>query len=61
MSAENEAYAEGTRLQRELGAFRDEVMNVNASDTHCKERVLVLIEESREKLRAALRELSGLV
>lgn len=61
MSAENEAYSEGARLVRELGALRNDVLNINASDTQCKERALQLIEQSREKLREALTVLSGLV
>ena len=61
MSAENEAYAEGARLLRELSALRNEIQNINASDTSCKERALQLVEQSRDRLRAALTELSGLV
>ena len=61
MSAENEAYAEGMRLLKELNALRQDVLNVDASDTACKERVVALIEQSRLKLRAAMSELAGLV
>ena len=61
MSAENEAYAEGTRLLKELGALRNDVIQINASDTQCKENALQLIEESRGKLREALKVLAGLV
>jgi hypothetical protein len=61
MSVENEAYAEGARLLRELGALRTEIQNINASDTACKERALQLLEQSRARLREALTELSGLV
>ena len=61
MSAENEAYAEGARLLRELSALRNDILNINASDTACKERALQLIEQSRDRLRQALTELSGLV
>jgi hypothetical protein len=61
MSAENEAYAEGTRLVKELNALRNDVQQINASDTQCKERALALLEESRQKLREALRTLAELV
>ena len=61
MSAKNDAYGLGTRLLRELGALHEDVQNLNASDTQCKERAVVLVRESREKLREALRVLSGLV
>ncbi len=61
MSAENEAYVEGQRLLKALGALREDVMNINASDTQCKESALQLIEQSRAKLREALTVLSGLV
>jgi hypothetical protein len=61
MSAENEAYVEGTRLLRELGTLCTEVQNINASDTQCKERALTQLREARQKLREALSTLSGLV
>lgn len=61
MPDENEVYAEGTRLARELTALRTQVQEINASDTQCKERVAALLEEARGKLREALRELAGLV
>jgi hypothetical protein len=61
MSAENEAYVEGRRLVRALNALRAEVMEINASDTQCKERALRLIEQSRDRLREALTELAGIV
>jgi hypothetical protein len=61
MSAENEAYAEGRRLLKELNALRDDVININASDTQCKERTLELLDQSRDKLKEALTVLSGLV
>lgn len=61
MSAENEAYTEGARLLRELNALRNDVININASDTQCKERVLQSLDQSRERLRHALSELAGLV
>lgn len=61
MSAENEAYEEGMRLVKALGALRGEVVNIDASDTACKERALRLIEQSREKLREAMSVLSGIV
>ena len=61
MSAENEAYAEGTRLLKELSALRNDILNINASDTDCKERALRLIEQSRDCLKQALTVLSGLV
>lgn len=61
MAAENEAYTEGTRLLRSLRALREDVNNLDASDTQCKERVLQQLDHSRERLQAALTELSGLV
>ena len=61
MAAENEAYQEGMRLLRALNALRADVMEINASDTQCKERALQLIDQSRERLRAALTELAGIV
>src|SRR5688500_9265892 len=61
MSAGNEAYTEGMRLLKELGALRADVLDINASDTQCKERVLQLLEQSRERLREAMSVLSGLV
>lgn len=61
MSAENEAYAAGTRLLKELTALREDVVNIDASDTQCKERALELLDHSRRKLREALSVLSGLV
>lgn len=61
MSAENEAYLEGTRLLKELNALRGEVLNLNASDTACKEQALRLLEQSRDRLKEALAVLSGLV
>ena len=61
MAAENEAYQEAMRLLRALNALRGEVMEINASDTQCKERALQLIDQSRERLRAALTELAGIV
>ena len=61
MSAENEAYQEGQRLLKELTALRNEVLNINASDTQCKEQALRLIERSRAELREALTVLAGLV
>jgi len=61
MSAENEAHAEGTRIVKQLSTLRSDVLNIDASDTQRKERALQLIEQSRERLRAALTELAGLV
>jgi hypothetical protein len=61
MSAENEAYADAMRVLKELNALRAGVMDINASDTQCKERALQLIDQSRERLREALTVLSGLV
>ena len=61
MSAENEAYAEGVRLLKELNALREDVLNINASDTQCKENALQLLEQSRSKLKQALALLAGLV
>lgn len=61
MSAENEAYQEGQRLLKELGALRDDVLHIEASDTECKERALRHLEQSRAALREALRVLAGLV
>lgn len=61
MSAENEAYQEGQRLLKELTALRNDVVNINASDTQCKEDALQLIEQSRSRLREALSILAGLV
>jgi hypothetical protein len=61
MSAENEAYAEGMRLLKELSALRNDVVNINASDTACKDQALRLIEQSRDRLREAMSVLSGLV
>jgi hypothetical protein len=61
MSAENEAYLEGTRLVRALTALRNDIQAIDASDTACKERALRLVEESRARLREALQELSGIV
>jgi hypothetical protein len=61
MSAENETYQEGQRLLKELTALRNDVLNINASDTQCKEQALRLIERSRAELREALTVLAGLV
>jgi hypothetical protein len=61
MAAENEAYQEGMRLVRALNALRSDVMEINASDTQCKERVLQLIDQSRDRLRQAMTELAGIV
>lgn len=61
MSAENEAFQEGQRLLKELTALRNDVLNINASDTQCKEQALRLIERSRAELREALTVLAGLV
>jgi len=61
MSAENEAYREGTRLLRELNRLRVEIVEINASDTQCKERTLQLLDQSRAHLKEALSELAGLV
>lgn len=61
MSAENEAYQDGTRLLRELNRLRSEIVNINASDTQCKERSLQLLDQSRARLKEALAELAGLV
>jgi hypothetical protein len=61
MAAENEAYQEGMRLLRALNALRSDVMEINASDTQCKERALQLIDQSRDRLRQAMTELAGIV
>lgn len=61
MSAENEAYAAGTRILKELGALRNDVIDINASDTQCKETALRLIEQSRDRLKEALSALASLV
>lgn len=61
MSAENEAYQEGQRLLKELTALRNDVLNIDASDTQCKEQALQHIERSRAELREALAVLAGLV
>lgn len=61
MSAENEVYAEGTRILKDLNQLRKEIMALDASDTACKQQVLELVEESRERFREALSILSGLV
>ncbi len=55
MSAENEAYAEGVRLLKELNALREDVLNINASDTQCKENALQLLEQDQaDRVLAAL-------
>jgi hypothetical protein len=46
---------------RELNALRNDVVDINASDTSRKDEALRLIEQSRDNLKAALAVLSGLV
>ena len=61
MASENEAYQEGQRLLRQLTRLEQDVTQIDASDTGCKANALALIQESRDKLREALRVLAGIV
>lgn len=57
----DETYQFGQQIVRRLNELEAGVAQIDASDTQGKQHALQLIQESRERLRQALTQLSGLV